>query len=156
LETIGSHVVGMAGTDMRGLEGIELRYDRVMRGQELVYRVERDGRGRAPFSGGVVAEEAGERARGPLAPDSRLEAGATLELTIDAGLQEMVERELAAGVQAANADAGTVVMLDPNTGVILAMANYPWFDPNQPGAFSPDARRNRAVTDSFEPGSTLK
>jgi cell division protein FtsI (penicillin-binding protein 3) len=156
LETIGSHVIGMAGTDMRGLEGIELRYDRVMRGQELVYRVERDGRGRSLFTEGVAAEESDERARGPLALDTRLEAGATLELTIDAGLQEMVERELAAGVQAANAEAGTAIMLDPHTGAILALANYPWFDPNRPGGVGQDARRNRAVTDSFEPGSTLK
>jgi len=156
LETIGSHVIGMAGTDMRGLEGIELRYDRVMRGEELVYRVERDGRGRSLFTEGVAAEQSDERATGPLALDSRLEAGATLELTIDAGLQEMVERELAAGVQAANADAGTAIMLDPHTGAILALANYPWYDPNQPNGVGPDARRNRAVTDSFEPGSTLK
>lgn len=156
LETIGSHVVGTAGTDLRGLEGLELRYDKVMRGEELVYRVERDGRGRSLFTEGVAAEQSDERAPGPLALDSRLEAGATLELTIDAGLQEMVERELAAGVQAANADAGTAIMLDPHTGAILALANYPWFDPNNPGGFDPQARRNRAVTDSFEPGSTLK
>lgn len=156
LETIGSHIVGTAGTDMRGLEGIELRYDKVMRGEELVYRVERDGRGRSLFTEGVAAEQSDERAPGPLALDSRLEAGATLELTIDAGLQEMVERELAAGVQAANADAGTAIMLDPHTGAILALANYPWFDPNKPGSVNPQARRNRAVTDSFEPGSTLK
>lgn len=156
LETIGSHVVGTAGTDMRGLEGIELRYDKVMRGEELVYRVERDGRGRSLFTAGVAAEQSDERAPGPLALDSRLEAGATLELTIDAGLQEMVERELAAGVQAANAEAGTAIMLDPHSGAILALANYPWFDPNKPGSAAPQARRNRAVTDSFEPGSTLK
>jgi cell division protein FtsI (penicillin-binding protein 3) len=156
LETIGSHIVGTAGTDMRGLEGIELRYDKVMRGEELVYRVERDGRGRSLFTEGVAAEQSDERAPGPLALDSRLEAGAALELTIDAGLQEMVERELAAGVQAANADAGTAIMLDPHTGAILALANYPWFDPNKPGNANPQARRNRAVTDSFEPGSTLK
>jgi len=156
LDTIGSHVIGMAGTDMRGLEGLELRYDRVMRGQELIYRAERDGRGGLLFTHGVAAEESDEQATGPLALDSRLEAGATLELTIDAGLQEMVERELAAGVQAANADAGTAIMLDPHTGAILALANYPWFDPNRPGGSAQDARRNRAVTDSFEPGSTLK
>ena len=156
LETIGAHVVGTAGTDMRGLEGLELRYDKVMRGEELVYRVERDGRGRSLFTEGVAAESSDERAPGPLALDSRLEAGATLELTIDAGLQEMVERELAAGVQAANADAGTAIILDPHTGAILALANYPWFDPNKPGSANPQMRRNRAVTDSFEPGSTLK
>lgn len=156
LRTIGSHVVGTAGVDMRGLEGIELRYDRWMRGQELVYRVERDGRGRALYTQGVAAERAEERARGPLALDTRLEAGATLELTIDAGLQELVERELAAGVEAARADAGTAVMIDPHSGAVLALANYPWYDPNHPSAASLDARRNRAVADSFEPGSTLK
>jgi len=156
LETIGAHVVGTAGADLRGLEGIELRYDKVMRGEELVYRGQRDGRGQMLFTEGVAAEQSDERAPGPLALDSRLEAGATLELTIDAGLQEMVQRELAAGVQAANADAGTVIMLDPHTGAILALANYPWFDPNDPGGVALEARRNRAVTDSFEPGSTLK
>jgi len=156
LQTIGSHVVGTAGTDLRGLEGIELRYDRWMRGEELVYKVERDGRGRSLFTDGVAAEESDERAPGPLALDTRLEGGATLELTIDAGLQEMVERELAAGVQSANADAGTAIMLDPKTGAILALANYPWYDPNKPNSAGPAARRNRAVTDSFEPGSTMK
>ncbi len=159
LRTIGSHVVGTASIDMRGLEGIELRYDRWMRGQELVYRVERDGRGRALYTHGVAAEraeEAEERARGPIALDTRLEAGATLELTLDAGLQELVERELAAGVEAARADAGTAVMIDPHSGAVLALANYPWYDPNHPSAAPLDARRNRAVADSFEPGSTLK
>ena len=149
LETIGSHVIGMAGTDMRGLEGIELRYDRVMRGEELAYRGERDGRGRSLFTEGVAAEQSDERATGPLALDSRLEAGATLELTIDAGLQQMVERELAAGVQSANADAGTAIILDPHSGAILALANYPWFDPNRPGGVgprrAPQPRRHRQL-----------
>jgi cell division protein FtsI (penicillin-binding protein 3) len=85
-----------------------------------------------------------------------LAAGATLTLTIDSGLQAIVERELAEGVRAAKADAGTVIALDPKTGAVLALANYPTYDPNLPGEAGPGSRRNRAVTDSFEPGSTFK
>lgn len=153
--SLAAHVIGTADRDLRGVEGIEKRYDRWMRGEELVFRVERDGLGRLLFSRGVEdgleapATTAGVEDDGlPVAPR------ATLSLSIDATLQSIVERELALGVENAQADAGVAIMLDPWTGAILALANVPTYDPNQPGPN--DTRRNRALADRFEPGSTFK
>ena len=82
--------------------------------------------------------------------------GATIELTIDAQLQHVVERELRAGIERHNADAGAVVMLDPRNGDILALASEPTFNPNAFAEATPEQRRNRAVQDLYEPGSTFK
>lgn len=82
--------------------------------------------------------------------------GANIELTIDLGLQHIAERELKAGVDANHARGGTVVIMDPHTGEILAMANYPTYNPNTFAQFSADDRRNRATQDIYEPGSTFK
>ena len=82
--------------------------------------------------------------------------GGSLELTIDEQLQFIVERELKAGVEAARADGGTAVAMDPHTGEILAMASWPTFNPNQYAGTSVSALRNRAVQDLYEPGSTFK
>ncbi len=95
-------------------------------------------------------EEARAQSEGDPAPR------ATLELTIDARLQAMVERELALGVQKARAEAGTAILLDPHSGAVLALANVPTYDPNAPGLADPTRRRNRSVTDPVEPGSTFK
>ena len=83
-------------------------------------------------------------------------AGATVELTIDKHLQHIAERELRAGIRTYDADAGAVVMLDPRTGEVLALASAPSFNPNVFGAATPAQRRNRAVQDVYEPGSTFK
>src|SRR5262249_54089034 len=86
--------------------------------------------------------------------------GSRVELTLDVGVQTVVERELAAGVVAAGARAGAAVAVDPGSGEILALANYPTFNPNDPR--DPTARswkhrsRNRVLTDPYEPGSTYK
>jgi cell division protein FtsI (penicillin-binding protein 3) len=77
-------------------------------------------------------------------------------LTLDRELQVIAERELELGVRAVEARAGNVVVMDPSSGEILALANYPSFNPNQPGASDASARRNRALTDRFEPGSVIK
>ncbi|MBM4269723.1 MAG: PASTA domain-containing protein [Deltaproteobacteria bacterium] len=148
---LAAHVLGTAaGADLRGREGVELRYDELMRGAETVLRVERDGRGHTLLT--RAREEAVSEVEAPKGPTP----GATLELTIDALLQAMVQRELAIGVEKARADAGTAIVLDPKSGAILALANVPTFDPNHPGGSDKAAVRNRAVTDSFEPGSTFK
>ncbi len=88
--------------------------------------------------------------------NDRRPAGASIELTIDEQLQYIAEREVRAGVQAARADAGTAVIMDPHTGEILAMASWPTFNPNDYSASPESARRNRAVQDLYEPGSTFK
>src|SRR5207342_2221969 len=83
-------------------------------------------------------------------------AGSTVELTIDEYLQHIVERELRAGVLANRAAGGSAIIMNPHTGEILAMANEPTFNPNAYREFEDDERRNRAVQDLYEPGSTFK
>jgi cell division protein FtsI (penicillin-binding protein 3) len=136
---LAAHLLGYVGLDNVGLDGIEAAYDKVIRGREGKVLVQTDARRRA---------------------FSRLErmptSGGSLELTIDEQLQHIVERELRTGVEENNADAGTAVMLDPRTGEILAMANWPTFNPNAYSSSDESARRNRAVQDIYEPGSTFK
>lgn len=136
---LAAHVLGYVGVDNVGLGGIEATYDKTVRGREGKLLVQTDAR-RQVFS--------------------RLErlptAGASLELTIDDNLQHIAEREVRAGVETARADGGTAVIVDPNNGEILAMASYPTFNPNDYGDAPEIARRNRAVQDIYEPGSTFK
>jgi cell division protein FtsI (penicillin-binding protein 3) len=143
--TLAAHVLGFVGVDSQGLEGVERRLDRLIRGQPHDIEADRDAHGQAMFTGGVQAP-----------PD----VGSRVELTIDAGIQDATERALAAGVAAARAVGGAAVVLEPTTGEVLALANMPTFDPNQPGAVKDrkwrDRVRNRAITDPYEPGSTFK
>ncbi len=136
---LASHLLGYVGTDNVGLGGIEATYDRLIRGEEGKVLVQTDAR-RHAFS----------RIERP--PTS----GSSLELTIDQALQHIAERELKAGVDASGAAGGSAVVMDPFTGELLAVANYPTFNPNAYGDFNPNARRNRAIEDLYEPGSTFK
>lgn len=136
---LAAHVLGYVGTDNAGLHGLEATYDKSVRGREGTMLVQTDARGHA-FS----------------RLDRPPTTGGSLELTIDEQLQFIVERELKAGVEAARADGGTAVAMDPHTGEILAMASWPTFNPNQYNGTSDSALRNRAVQDLYEPGSTFK
>ncbi len=136
---LGAHVLGYVGIDNQGLSGIESTYDEDISGTPGQVLIQIDERKRA-FS-------RVERSPTP---------GATLELTIDKYLQHIVERELKAGIDAYGADAGTVVMLDPKTGEVLALASEPSFNPNVFSDSTIDERRNRAIQDIYEPGSTFK
>ncbi len=137
---LGAHLLGFVGRDNNGLGGIEQAYDSTVRGKK----------GRV-----LMLTDARHNSM-----ESRVEleatAGASLELTIDKYLQHIAERELRAGVEKHRAAAGTLIAIDPFTGEILALANYPPFNPNTPGAFDADLRRNRAVQEIYEPGSTFK
>jgi len=82
--------------------------------------------------------------------------GLTVHLTIDAGVQAIVEEELKRGVEVATPLTATVIVAQPHTGAVLAMANYPTYDPNHPGDYPSRNRRNRAISDQIEPGSTFK
>ena len=86
----------------------------------------------------------------------RCHPAAMSHLTLDSPIQHLAEKELAATIQKYRAKAGVAIVVDPATGEVLALANYPTFDPNYAAQQSADQRRNRAVTDSFEPGSTFK
>ena len=136
---LAAHLLGYVGTDNAGLHGLEATYDKSVRGREGTMLVQTDARGHA-FS----------------RLDRPPTTGGSLELTIDQQLQFIVERELKAGVEAARAEGGTAVAMDPQTGEILAMASWPTFNPNQYSGTSDSALRNRAVQDLYEPGSTFK
>ena len=143
--SLAAHLLGLVGVDSQGLEGLERRLDPVIRGEPRDIEADRDGRRQVIFTSGVPAPPA---------------QGSRVELTIDAGIQDVTERELAAGVAAAKAAGGAAVVLDPSTGEVLALANVPTFDPNQPGRRRDhawrDRVRDRAITDPYEPGSTFK
>ena len=136
---LAAHLLGYVGTDNQGLDGIESTYDDEIKGSPGQVLLQKDATQRA-FS----------------RVDRLPTTGATLELTVDKYLQHIAERELQAGVKTHNADAGSVVMLDPHTGEILALASAPTFNPNVFEGTSQNQRRNRAVQDLYEPGSTFK
>jgi len=140
--TFLSHVLGFAGMDGEGLEGIEHRYESYLRGEKRVMVLQRDALGRSVFPTDMT-----ERSPTP---------GHNLVLTIDEVVQYIVERELEEAVTRAQAKSGTMIVLDPRTGAVLAMAVSPRFDPNAVFNLTPDRWRNRALTDAYEPGSTLK
>jgi len=139
---IGAQVVGFTGLDPRGLEGLELFYDSDLQGEPGLLISARDARGR----GMATAEQS---VRGG-------EAGASLYLTLDRTLQYIAEKYLAQQVKSSQAVGGTVVMLEPKSGRLLAMASVPNYNPNAIERYRPTDWRNRAVTDAFEPGSTFK
>ena len=137
---LAAHVLGYVGLDNGGLGGLESAYDTQVKGREGKLLVQTDARQQRLYS---QIERAAT-------------AGATLELTLDQYLQFVAERELRTGVEENRAAGGSAVIMDPNTGEILAMANYPTFNPNTYGRVREEARRNRAVQDLYEPGSTFK
>ena len=136
---LGAHVLGYVGIDNNGLSGLEAAYDSRIRGKGGRVLVQTDAK-RHAFS---------RFERPPT-------VGSTIELTIDEYLQHVVERELHAGVVANRAAGGSAIIMNPHTGEILAMANEPTFNPNAYREFGDSARRNRAVQDLYEPGSTFK
>jgi cell division protein FtsI (penicillin-binding protein 3) len=140
--TVASQVLGFVDVEGHGQAGIEQQYDGLLRGHAGKVQLERDPKGRAIPQGRRSLEPA--------------EPGTDLVLTIDQQLQYVTEQALAKAVHDHKARAGSVVVMSPRTGEILAMANVPTFDPNQVGRSRPEARKNRAVEDMFEPGSTNK
>lgn len=141
LGEVTGHVLGFTDIDDRGQEGIELAFDNWLQGQPGAKRILRDRKGNA------IADIARLRASEP---------GDELTLTLDRRLQFLAYRELKAAVQAHQASSGSVVILEPRTGAVLAMANQPAFNPNDRRQIVSSHYRNRAVTDVLEPGSTLK
>ncbi|MGH7423510.1 MAG: peptidoglycan D,D-transpeptidase FtsI family protein, partial [Candidatus Methylomirabilales bacterium] len=136
---LAAHLIGFAGVDNRGLEGLELAYERLLTGgpRSFVSRVD--------ARGSIVFRESKET-----------HPGADLYLTIDEVIQHVAERELDAAVRRSGARAGTAIVMDPTTGEILALANSPAYNPSAYASTSPAFRRNRALTDPYEPGSTFK
>jgi cell division protein FtsI (penicillin-binding protein 3) len=139
---LGVHVVGFAGLDTPGLEGVELGYDEFIRGEPGYIVISRDARGRS------ISPQT--------APSRQSLDGCDVILTLDKNIQYVVEKELKKAVQASSASGGMAVVMNPKTGEILALAVQPSFDPNHFSTVPPQIRKNRAVTDTFEPGSTFK
>ncbi|MEM9068317.1 MAG: penicillin-binding protein [Myxococcota bacterium] len=139
---LASHILGFANIDGVGIEGLELSLEEQLHGSVRAVPAIRDRRGRVVFSEQLL--------------DDRAAQGDDVSLTLDKTIQRLAERELALAVQTFEARSGSVVVMDPHSGELLAVANFPTFDPNRPGSSPPSHRRNRAVTDRFEPGSTVK
>ncbi len=139
---LGVHVIGFAGLDAKGLEGVELGYDEFIRGEPGYILTSKDALGRAISPQSPALGQSMD--------------GCEVILTIDKNIQYLVEKELKKAVQACSAKGGMAVVMNPKTGEILAMAVEPTFDPNHASEAPAWVRKNRAITDSFEPGSTFK
>ena len=140
---LASHIVGFVNADGDALGGIEFQYEDVLKGAPGRMLLEQDPSGRHSLP---QADFEYERAL----------PGRSLYLTIDKDLQYFTEHALRGAVDEYNARAGSAIVLDPRTGHILALANLPDFDPNSFYRFKDDERRNRAITDMYEPGSAFK
>ncbi len=138
---VAAHVVGFVNIDELGQEGIELAYDDWLKGVSGKKKVLKD------RVGNVIKD---------LALIKESKPGGDIQLSLDMRLQYIAYRELKAVVKAHRARAGSVVVLDANTAEVLAMVNQPSFNPNNRHSLNVDSLRNRAITDVFEPGSTVK
>jgi cell division protein FtsI (penicillin-binding protein 3) len=138
----GAQLIGFTDIDNQGIDGVELQMENHLRGQDGSMVMQRDGLGRiSPSMDYAVVEPVN---------------GRSVELTIDIQYQSIAEEELRNGVGRTKAESGLVIMLDPMTGEVLAMANYPSVDPANLAAASPGKLKNRVITDMFEPGSVFK
>ncbi len=139
---LASHVLGYVNSNYCGISGVAKTFDDILSGEDGAMIVERDA------IGDMITVE--EEQTKPAVP------GLNIYLTIDKAYQSILEDELASGVKEYDAGSGVGIIMNPNTGEILALANYQDYDPNHYWEYSDDQRRNRAVTDTYEPGSTFK
>ena len=142
MRELAAQVLGYVGTDNQGLAGLELRYNREVAGRAGKRTLLRDARRGTVIAPGLASAEP--------------EPGRNLYLTLDSTIQHIVERELAKAVALHRAKGASMVILDPASGAVLAMASYPPFDPNRYADYPKDLWRNRAIADAYEPGSTFK
>jgi len=139
---IAAHVIGFTGRDPNGLDGIELKYDSTILGNTGYMITERDALGRNIGIMNTVIKDSSP--------------GRSVVLTLDKTIQFIAEKELAKAVTESNAKGGMALVMESDTGRVLAMANYPTFNPNAISHYSVAQLRNHVVADSFEPGSTFK
>jgi len=136
---MASHVLGFVDVDEHGLGGVEHQYDNLIRGQGSKMVVATDARQKT-FDGG----------------EAQHDRGVNVVLTIDEKIQYVAERELAATIAKYHAPAGSVIVQDPSSGAILALANWPKYNPNAPQEVTTNKRTDRAISEIYEPGSTFK
>jgi cell division protein FtsI (penicillin-binding protein 3) len=139
--TQAAQAIGFSGIDGAGLEGIEFHYNQHLKGADINFTVFKDARGK------------GFRAEGSRTANT---TGNSLILTIDSTIQYIAESALKAAVEEHSALSGLALVMRPSTGALLAIAHYPFFNPNAYSDFAKSVWRNRALTDTFEPGSTIK
>lgn len=139
--SVMAHVIGLTNVDDQGQEGLELAYNNWLEGRSGLKKVIKDRLGR------IVADVRSIRSPRP---------GHDLQLSIDRRIQYIAYRELKTGIEKYKADSGSVVVLDVKTGEVLAMVNWPTYNPNDRLSVKEGRSRNRALTDLFEPGSTIK
>jgi cell division protein FtsI (penicillin-binding protein 3) len=140
-ELLGT-VLGFVAPDGQGKDGLELSLDEELRGHVEEVQGLRDRNGHLLFEEGQIDEQA--------------LAGHDVTLTIDSAIQHLAQQELDAAMGTYETKGGVVIVMDPNTGELLALASTPGYNPNDYGQADPDTRRDRAVTDRFEPGSVMK
>lgn len=138
---INANILGLTDLDAQGIEGIEKTYNNFLQGKNGKKRVRKDRLGNVIDNIEVLAER---------------KAAGNLELSIDQRIQAVAYSQLKRAVKMHEATSGSIVVLDVTTGEIYAMANYPSFNPNDRTQYQPYKLRNRAITDTFEPGSTVK
>jgi len=139
---LAASLLGFTNRDCVGIEGVELAMDNYLRGERSHLFCERDARGRLIVPAGAEVDVNSK--------------GHSVMLTIDRNIQHIAEKELQAVVDKYRAREGIVLVLSPKTGEVLAMATVPSFNPNTPSTVPAEVRRNRPLTDSYEPGSTFK
>jgi len=137
-----ANVLGIVGIDGQGLEGIELLFDRVLKGKPRHIEVHKDGLGRIIYARGLPSDEKKD--------------GNTLWLTIDRRMQYIASSKLEKAVRKNNASSGFIIITNPTTSEIYAMASYPSFNPNIGKYKRLDGHKNRGIVDIFEPGSVIK
>ena len=140
--SLASHIIGYVDENFNGIDGVENTYNDLLKGEDGIRLVERTAGGRMI----TVKEEETK----PAAP------GLNLQLTIDKKLQSILEEELRNGLKTYSAISATGIMMDPNTGEILALANVNDYNPNSYSDYDSFQRKNRCITDTYEPGSTFK
>lgn len=141
-DNLAAHILGFTGIDSQGLDGVEMTFDNYLRGRSGSIVVEYDARGREiPY--------ASHRFVPPV-------DGHNIYLTIDTVIQQIIERDLDRVMKETQAKAATIIVMQPHTGEILALANRPDYNPNTFADFSPKLWRNNAVSNAYEPGSTFK
>jgi len=140
--SLAAHLLGYVNSDLIGLDGVERVFDQYLTGVDGLLYVERDVQGRI-----VTVKD--EMSRRP-------QAGDDVILTIDTKYQNILEQELKKGVEDCGAASGIGILMNPNTGEIIALADYPTFNPTKYYKADDKLRRNRALTDTYEPGSTMK
>lgn len=141
-ESLSAHVLGYVNHNMDGMIGLESKYNGVLKGEDGQQQVRRDRQNR-------IFSYVG-------APRKTPQQGHSLHTTIDSFIQAIAEEELEMGIERHKAKQGTAIVMNPETGEIKAMANYPTFNPNRPATIDSENRRNFAVSDIMEPGSTFK